>query len=357
MNDENTKVVDEKVAEEEKEKQEIILINEETIKSKIYSVRGRKVMLDFELAEIYGYTTTKFNQQVKNNIEKFDEDFMFQLTKEEFDNLISKKLTSSWGGRRKLPKVFTEQGIYMLMTVLKGDLAIRQSKALIRTFKQMKDYIIENQDLIGEREYLQLSMQISQNIHTTMELRSDLNDVEDQMAEVMDGLSNVVTRSELSEVMNEFGEPHIKRGYLVLNGNPFKADVVYDEIYRQAKKSVFIVDNYIGLKTLEKLINIQDGVDVSIFSDNLVKGLRQSIFDDFSKEYPNLKIQLFHSGGIFHDRYIILDYGTNDEKIFLCGTSSKDAGGRITSILEDPDRKKYDSMIKDLLKNKKLVLK
>ena len=221
----------------------------------------------------------------------------------------------------------------------------------------MKDYIIENQDLIGEREYLQLSMQISQNIHTTMELRSDLNDVEDQMAEVMDRLSNVVTHSELSEVMNEFGEPHFKRGYLVLNGNPFKADVVYDEIYRQAKKSIFIVDNYIGLKTLEKLINIQDGVIVSIFSDNLVKGLRKSTFDDFSKEYPNLKIQLFLSGGIFHDRYIILDYGINDEKIFLCGASSKDAGRRITSILEDPDRKKYDSMIKDLLKNKKLVLK
>lgn len=209
MNDANTKVVDEKVAEEEKEKQEIILINEETIQSKIYIVRGQKVMLDFELAEIYGYTTTKFNQQVKNNIEKFDKDFMFQLTKEEFNNLISKNLTSSWGGRRKLPKVFTEQGIYMLMTVLKGDLATRQSKALIRTFKQMKDYIIENQDLIGEREYLQLSMQISQNIHTTMELRSDLNDVEDQMAEVIDRLSNVVTHSELFEVMNEFGEPHI----------------------------------------------------------------------------------------------------------------------------------------------------
>ena len=217
MNDENTKVVDEKEGEDEKENQEIILINKETIQSKIYIVRGQKVMLDFELAEIYGYTTTKFNQQVKNNIEKFDEDFMFQLTKEEFDNLISKKLTSSWGGRRKLPKVFTEQGIYMLMTVLKGELATKQSKALIRTFKQMKDYIIENQDLIGEREYLQLSMQISQNIHTTMELRSDLNDVEDQMAKVIDRLGNVVTHSELSEIMNEFGEPHIKRGYLVLN--------------------------------------------------------------------------------------------------------------------------------------------
>ncbi len=341
----------------EKNEFEIVEINETMLQSKIYLVRGQKVMLDFDLAEIYGYTTTKFNQQVKNNIEKFDEDFMFQLTKEELDNLMSKKLTSSWGGRRKLPKVFTEQGIYMLMTVLKGELAIRQSKALIRTFKQMKDYIIENQDLIGEREYLQLSMQISQNIHTTMELRSDLNDVEDQMAEVIDRLSNVVTRSELSEVMNEFGEPHIKRGYLVLNGNPFRADVVYDEIYRQAKKSIFIVDNYIGLKTLEKLINIQEGVDVAIFSDNLVKGLRQSTFDDFCKEYPNLNIQLFYSGGIFHDRYIILDYGTNDEKVFLCGASSKDAGGRITSILEDPDRMKYDSMIKDLLKNNQLILK
>lgn len=161
----------------------------------------------------------------------------------------------------------------------------------------------------------------------------------------------------MSEVINEFGEPHIRRGYLVLNGNPFKADIVYDEIYRQAKQTVFIVDNYIGLKTLEKLINIRNGVSISIFSDNLAKGLRKNTYEDFCKEYPDLKINLFHSGGIFHDRYIILDYGTDDEKIFLCGASSKDAGGRITSILEDPDGQKYDSMIKDLLKNKQLVLK
>lgn len=117
------------------------------------------------------------------------------------------------------------------------------------------------------------------------------------------------------------------------------------------------MDNYIGLKTLEKLINIKSGVDVSIYSDNLVKGLRQNTYVDFCNEYPYLKIQLFNSGGIFHDRYIILDYGTDAEKIFLCGASSKDAGGRITSILEDPDREKYDSMIKQLLKNKQLILK
>lgn len=358
MNEENSKAVDCEVVKDKKEKQEIILINEQTIQDKIYVIRGQKVMLDMDLAEIYGYETKTFKRQVKNNRVKFeDDDFMFKLTKDEWENLRCKNFTSSWGGSRYLPLAFTEQGIYMLMTVLRGELATKQSRALIRTFKQMKDYIIENQDLIGEREYLQLSMQISENILTTMELRSDLNEVEDQMADVMNRLSNVVTRSELSEVMNEFGEPHIKRGYLVLNGNPFKADVVYDEIYRQAKQSIFIVDNYIGLKTLEKLIDIQNRVNVSIFSDNLVKGLRKNTYIDFCKEYPDLNISLFHSGGIFHDRYIILDYGMDDEKIFLCGASSKDAGSRITSILEDPDRKKYASMIKDLLKNPPLVLK
>lgn len=124
---------------------EIVVINEDTIKNRIYYIRNQKVMLDFELAEIYGYTTTRFNEQVKNNSEKFDDDFMFQLTKLEFENLISKKSTSSWGGRRKLPYAFTEQGIYMLMTVLRGDLTVKQSKALIRMFKQMKEFIIENE--------------------------------------------------------------------------------------------------------------------------------------------------------------------------------------------------------------------
>ena len=162
----------------------VILINEETLQERIYMIRGQKVMLDYELAELYGYTTTRFNAQVKNNIEKFDEDFMFQLTQDEFEILMSKKSTSSWGGRRKLPRAFTEQGIYMLMTILRGDLAIKQSKALIRTFKRMKDYIIENQNLIGEREYLQLSMQVSENLFETITMRKDLAEVEDKMGKL-----------------------------------------------------------------------------------------------------------------------------------------------------------------------------
>ncbi len=159
-------------------KDEIMLVNQESLAEKIYIIRGQKVMLDFELAEIYGYETKRFNEQVKNNIEKFDDDFRFQLTKEEWENLRSKistsKSESGSGGRRYLPFAFTEAGIYTLMTVLKGELAVKQSKALIRTFKQMKDYIVENQGLIGKREFLQLSMQITSNVVEMQDLRWDL---------------------------------------------------------------------------------------------------------------------------------------------------------------------------------------
>ncbi|MGX8703434.1 MAG: ORF6N domain-containing protein, partial [bacterium] len=123
-----------------------MIVDEESLRNKIYVIRNQQVMLDFDLAEIYGYQTSKLNEQVRNNAERFEgEDFMFQLTKEEFENLMSKNRISSWGGRRKLPHAFTEQGIYLLMTVLRGDLAIQQSRTLVRLFKRMKDYIIENQ--------------------------------------------------------------------------------------------------------------------------------------------------------------------------------------------------------------------
>ena len=99
----------------------MVALNEEYLMSKIYIIRGLQVMLDFDLAVIYGYETRYFTRQVNNNIERFDQDFRFQLTNEEFKNLMCKNFTSSWGGTRKMPYAFTEQGIYMLMTVLKGE--------------------------------------------------------------------------------------------------------------------------------------------------------------------------------------------------------------------------------------------
>ena len=118
---------------EELEKNELVLLSEENIKNMIYEIRGQKVMLDFDLASIYGYETKRFNKQVKNNINKFPDDFRFQISKEESEYIQrSKKTTPAFwaqgkGGRSHLPYAFTEKGIYMLMTVLKGEIATKQS--------------------------------------------------------------------------------------------------------------------------------------------------------------------------------------------------------------------------------------
>src|SRR3712207_9570060 len=108
----------------------------------------------------------------------------------------------------------------------------------------MKDYILENQGLIGKREFLQLSMQVTNNIIEMQDLRRDLMDVEDKVAEVVDALSNVVQKSDLSEVILDFSKPQVKRGYLVLNGQPIEANLAYRDIYSLAKKSIYVVDNY-----------------------------------------------------------------------------------------------------------------
>lgn len=342
-------------------KDEIMLVNQESFAEKIYIIRGQKVMLDFELAEIYGYETKRFNEQVKNNIEKFDDDFRFQLTKEEWENLRSKISTSKSetgsGGRRYLPYVFSEAGIYMLMTVLKGELAVKQSKALIRTFKQMKDYIVENQGLIGQREFLQLSMQITSNVVEMQGLRRDLMNVEDKVAGLVDNLGNVVHKSELSDLILDLSNPQLKYGFLLLNGEPIEANLAYKDIYSIAKKSIYIIDNYIGVKTLVLLKDIPSSVEITIFSDNVGKGLHTLEYQDFCKEYPFRKVKFQKSGGEFHDRYIIIDWNTDKQRIYHCGASSKDAGQRITTISEVVDQVVYADLINKLLKNPILKLK
>jgi len=337
------------------ENTEVFVITEQSLQEKIYYIRGYKVMLDFDLAEIYGYTTKAFNQQVKNNENRFEEDFRFKLTREEVANLRSKNLTSSWGGSRHLPFAFTEQGVYMLMTVLKGDLAVRQSKDLVRTFKKMKDYILDNRELIGQREYIQLSMQTAENVRDISKLKSDMGSVEKQMSDVMDQLKDVVTKSDLAEMMNGFVNNE-DNGWLMFNTKYCTADLAYSEVYGQAKKTIFVVDNYIGLRTLVLLKNAPKGVAITLFSDNVGNRLHNIEYSDFCREYPFINITLRKTGGIYHDRFIVLDYGTEDERIFLCGASSKDAGARVTSIVEDFGIEKYKVLIDALLKNPMLTL-
>ena len=350
-----------------KEATEIAIIDEQTIRDKIYTVRGVKVMLDFELAEIYGYTTKAFNQQVKNNLAKFDDDFRFQLTIEEIEELSrSNYLTAMQkkgkkGGRTSLPWCFTESGIYMLMTVLRGDLATRQSKALIRTFRAMKDYIVENRSLIGQHDYLRLSMQVSDTQQTVHAIQEQIVEHEARFSDVFEQLSDTVKKSELSPFLLDFSRTEEKHEYLLLNGEPAKAAETYIDLYSQAKQTVYIVDNYIDIKTLRLLQGVQPGVSVIVFSDNLRNFLHARDYADFQVEFPEISVSFREAGGIMHDRFIVLDFDTTDERMFHCGASSKDAGvKRMTSITEYREksiRTAFHTVVEQLLLNPELVLK
>ncbi|HEN2742842.1 TPA: ORF6N domain-containing protein [Streptococcus agalactiae] len=328
---------------------EIVVIDETTIKSKIYYIRNQKVMLDFELAEIYGYETRAFNQQVKRNNEKFDDDFMFQLTDEEVyelsrsQNVTLKRGTGRGSNIKYNPYAFTEQGIYMLMTVLRGELAVKQSKALIRMFKQMKDFIIENQDFISSKELVQIAIQTNQNT-------KDIAGIKSQMA----------TKEDLKKVMDNFIDPETYKHFLLMNGDKIEADVAYTKIYKSAKKSIYVIDNYIGLKTLELLRAARDKTQIVVFSDNVKNKdmLTKNILDDFRKDYPNIDLKLKIAGKKYHDRYIAIDFGTENEAFYLCGASSKDAGNKISSItkIEESSKDMYHDMFSKMLNNKDLKI-
>jgi hypothetical protein len=319
-------------------KNEIMIIDDKTIEDKIYVVRGKQVMIDSDLAAIYGYETKDFNRQVRNNIERFDDDFMFQLTDDEVNELSRcKKFTTMQtkgikGGRVYNPYVFTEQGVYMLMTVLRGELAIKQSKALIRVFKKMKDYIIETNKLTGYNNVIDLALQTKENTDDIKIIKKELNTI------------------------HKFLDIGYDKEIIILNGQQVEANLAYKRIYSLAKESIYIVDDYISLKTLVLLKDIDKNVKITIFSDNVGKKLHAIEYNDFVNEYDYLNISFKSTNNKFHDRYIIIDYGKRNEKIFHCGSSSKDSGKKITTIMEINDKKLYIEPIDDLFKNDELIL-
>lgn len=325
----------------------LVIVDESSLKDKIYTIRGQQVMLDFDLAEIYGYTTKAFNQQVKNNIAKFPDDFRFQLTKDEVEelsrskNLTSIQTTGVKGGRTYLPYAFTEQGIYMLMSVLKGDLATKQSITLIRLFKAMKDYLIENQPFLTQKNYFALVDKVEKNT---------------QKIEAMQ--ESMVSKADLSDIMKLFDSQITNDEILILDGKPFKADEAYQKIYKSAKSKIIVIDDYIGTKTLHHLAHSKKNVKITVISDNAAKPrLSLMEYTDFITENPGKNITFLQSLHRSHDRYIVLDDGTKDMKVYHCGASSKDAGKRITTITRIIDIDEYKATIKSLKSNPVLVLK
>lgn len=296
---------------------EIAIINESDLKSKIYVIRGVQVMLDMDLAEIYGYETKRFNEQVKNNIERFDDDFRFQLTGEEVKDLRSKISTTNISlMSRSLPYAFTEQGIYMLMTVLRGDLAVAQSKMLIRMFKAMKSYIQENSSLLPVEEIKLLKQSVLSLTKRQNKTDKDIQKIYESIDRINE---NFIQHTDLKE-------------FVIYKGQKFEADVAYTDIYKLAKSSIYIIDDYVNIKTLNLIKQKKKNVEVIIFTENKrgINGvLTSSEITDFNSQYPSLKIK---PNPDCHDRFIIIDYKTQKEAVFHCGASSKDAGNKICTI-------------------------
>ena len=294
-----------------------------SISNKIYTIRGIKVMLDSDLAEIYGYETKYLNRQVSRNKEKFEgTDFMFQLTWEEVDSLrcqIGTLAENTFDKHIKyLPYAFTEQGIYMLMTVLRGELATKQSRALVIAFKSMKDYILDSQPI---------ATKTIQNSEDILELKTDVKSIKSE-------LKDMIKRSEISPIALDFSKMTEPQELLFMNGEIVKARDTIISIYNKAKHKIIIIDNYVNYNTLRLLLEVKAGLEIFIYTNNANNYLKDDDMNEFKKERPDVRISFIKIEKIIHDRFIILD----DNKIYNLGASSKDFGKKVSMVHEVTDK-------------------
>ena len=286
------------------------------IENKILIIRGQQVMLDRDLAVLYGVETKVLNQAVKRNIERFPNCFLFQLTKDEalscsksqivtlnesgnslrsqivtLDNLKSQIVTSSWGGRRKLPYAFTEQGVAMLSAVLRSETAIKVSIDIMNAFVHMRHYLHRNADLINR-----------------------VNSIENKIATKI--IEYDESFSKIFKVI-DFGPVPIKQGVFV-QGQIFDAYTKFQELIQKAQKEIILIDNYIDLTVLDRLTAKSPGVDVIIYTQPKTP-IKKLDIAKFNAQYPTLVMKNTTS---MHDRFLIIDR----TEIYHIGASLKDLG-------------------------------
>lgn len=276
----------------------------ESIRDHVHMLRGEQVMIDSDLADIYGYELKAMNQQVRRNIDRFPEDFMFQMTRDEVDLVKSQFVTSrentffsgQGGGRRKLPYAFTEQGIYMLATVLKGELATKQSIFIMRAFKEMRHFIANNALMFEKINAIELKQ---------LEYQKDADE----------------KFGRIFEYMAEHEESNQKIFY---DGQIFDAFSIFADIIGHAKKEIVLIDGYIDVVTLNILAKKNAGVDVFAYTLPSARISTQDI-NNFNAQYPTLTVKRTTA---FHDRFLIID-GLEGYHI---GASLKDAGKKCFGI-------------------------
>lgn len=282
-----------------------LVLNEEKIENMIYEIRGRQVMLDNDLARLYRCKNgaKEINQAVKNNNEKFPKRFAFRITEEEYNCLKSIPLTSNKrGGSRKGHTAFTEQGVAMLATILKGDTATKISIAIMDAFVLMRKYISSN---LLEQKYIN---------NQVMKNTEDIKILQDSFA-----------KFEEKRKVNE----------IYFDGQIYDAYSKLTDIMKMAKKELIIIDSYADKSVLDMVSNIN--VPVKLITKT--KGLLSNVdITKYKSQYKNLEV-IYND--TFHDRYIILD----KEIIYHCGASINHAGNKAFSINLLEDKVVKDSLL------------
>ena len=290
----------------------VIQIDTRPIRDLIYVIRGQQVLLDRDLAALYGVDTKVFNQAVKRNIERFPVEFRFQLTQEEYESLRSQIVTSKEGrgGRRYMPYAFTEQGVAMLSAVLRSDTAIQVSIRIINAFVEMRRFIANNAALFERISAVELKQ---------LEYQKRTDEKFDKVFEYIDD--------------------HIESEQKIFfDGQIYDAFELLISLIRKASKEIVLIDGYVDIGTLNILAKKNEGVDVTIYTFSNTR-LSQRDIATFNAQYPNLKVKYMTA---FHDRFLILD----DAIGYHIGASIKDAGKKCFAITLIQDKK----TVKDLLK-------
>jgi hypothetical protein len=273
------------------------------IRNRIYTIRGAQVMLDSDLAELYGVDVRRLNEQVRRNIDRFPIDFRFRLTSSEYhilrsqnatldvgETLISQNVTLKKGRgkhRKYLPYAFTEQGVAMLSAVLRSDTAVITSIQIINAFVAMRRFIASNAAIFQRLDTLELKQ----------------TDTDKKMDQVLNAL--------------ESGEVRPKQG-IFFDGQVFDAHNFVSDLFRSADKSVVIIDNYLDDSVLTHLTKRKKSVAVTLLTRNISKSLAQDV-TKCNEQYPPIQIMEFEN---VHDRFIIIDNAT----VYHFGASLKDLG-------------------------------
>lgn len=285
---------------------ELVVKENEKIENLIYEIRGKQVMLDSDLGKLYGCVNgaKTVNQAVKRNIDRFPEDFYFQLTKEEYYDILqlkNQKMELEHGKFVKyLPFAFTEQGVAMLASVLKTEMASKVSVNIMRAFVLMRRYISTN---LVEQKYIN-----NQVLKNTEDIKI------------------------LKETFDEF-KPKINS--IFYEGQIYDAYSLLMDILNKANNSIIIIDNYAGKELLDILKDINKPITI------ISKNINETIKNKYLKQYNNIT---FSNNDAFHDRFIIID----NNILFTCGASFKDLGKKCFCLSRIEDKEILNSLLKKI---------